>query len=223
MISQPPGRRCDWSAFIGARAGDRGRTGTKKHRPEPARRSDYSIARASKSQRAGPHGRFLLFSSSRSLRVPTSGCCLCRRAEGISICQHAIHSKVGTVLSRRPVGRLQLRRNRTHRGIHRAVSKGRPARADLDRWCRLAAMASRRQGTVLHPGRQHVGRSCDQAGESSVGSGCGTPPVPNRVQNAALPYDVTRDGGRFLVNRSLDDASPTPISLVVNWPAALSK
>jgi hypothetical protein len=38
----------------------------------------------------------------------------------------------------------------------------------------------------------------------------------------ALPYDVTSDG-RFLVNRLVDDATATPITLVVNWPAELSK
>ena len=59
-------------------------------------------------------------------------------------------------------------------------------------------------------------------GESSVEVGAAQPLFQTRFRNAALPYDVTRDG-RFLVNRSVDDASPTPISLVVNWPAALSK
>ena len=59
-------------------------------------------------------------------------------------------------------------------------------------------------------------------GESTVEVGAARPLFQTRFRNVALPYDVTSDG-RFLVNRSLDDASPTPISLVVNWPAALSK
>jgi Tol biopolymer transport system component len=59
-------------------------------------------------------------------------------------------------------------------------------------------------------------------GESSIQVSVAQPLFQTRFRNAALPYDVTKDG-RFLVNRSLDDATPTPITLVVNWPAALSK
>lgn len=59
-------------------------------------------------------------------------------------------------------------------------------------------------------------------GESSVEVGAARRLFQTRFRNVALPYDVAKDG-RFLVNRSLDDATPTPITLVVNWPAALSK
>jgi hypothetical protein len=38
----------------------------------------------------------------------------------------------------------------------------------------------------------------------------------------AFPYAVASDG-RFLVNRSVDDATPTPITLLVNWPAMLRR
>jgi hypothetical protein len=36
------------------------------------------------------------------------------------------------------------------------------------------------------------------------------------------PFDITSDGQRFLVNTAPDQISVTPITLVVNWAAALS-
>lgn len=36
-------------------------------------------------------------------------------------------------------------------------------------------------------------------------------------------YDVTADGQRFLVNTLLEEASPAPITLFVNWPAILGR
>jgi Tol biopolymer transport system component len=44
------------------------------------------------------------------------------------------------------------------------------------------------------------------------------PTLPLRVGNA---YDVTDDGQRFLVNLLQQEQSPEPMTLVVNWPAAL--
>jgi hypothetical protein len=38
----------------------------------------------------------------------------------------------------------------------------------------------------------------------------------------AKPYDVSADGQRFLIN-TLVDAASAPITLVVNWTAALKK
>jgi hypothetical protein len=37
-----------------------------------------------------------------------------------------------------------------------------------------------------------------------------------------IPYAVASDG-RFLINRALDDLTPSPITLIVNWPAALRR
>ena len=39
--------------------------------------------------------------------------------------------------------------------------------------------------------------------------------------NQRYPYDVTADGRRFLVNTLRDEASPEPLTLVLNWPAVL--
>ena len=41
-------------------------------------------------------------------------------------------------------------------------------------------------------------------------------------RNNALPYDVS-DDGRFLINRSVDEQAPVPITLVVNWPELLRR
>jgi dipeptidyl aminopeptidase/acylaminoacyl peptidase len=61
-----------------------------------------------------------------------------------------------------------------------------------------------------------------RAGESSIDVGTARPVFRTQFRNTALPYAVASDG-RFLVNRSTDDAAPTPIRLVVNWPATLRK
>jgi Tol biopolymer transport system component len=61
-------------------------------------------------------------------------------------------------------------------------------------------------------------------GQSGIEVGDPRPLFQTRFRNNALPYAVTVDGERFLVNRSEEeDATPTPITLVVNWPAALKK
>jgi Tol biopolymer transport system component len=42
-------------------------------------------------------------------------------------------------------------------------------------------------------------------------------------QGGAYPYDVTRDGQRFLIATSREAAAAAPLTLVVNWPAAVKK
>jgi hypothetical protein len=36
-------------------------------------------------------------------------------------------------------------------------------------------------------------------------------------------YDVTADGGRFLVNTAVDRRAPSSIAIVVNWPALVAR
>jgi serine/threonine protein kinase len=57
---------------------------------------------------------------------------------------------------------------------------------------------------------------------SSIEVGTATPLFNAPMRPVSMPYDVTSDG-RFIVNRSLDDTTPAPISLLVNWPVALQK
>jgi hypothetical protein len=38
-----------------------------------------------------------------------------------------------------------------------------------------------------------------------------------------FPYAVTADGKRFLVNTTVGDAVETPLTVVVNWLAAVKK
>ena len=58
------------------------------------------------------------------------------------------------------------------------------------------------------------------ANESSTEVGPSQALFRTQFRRNAFPYDVCSDG-RFLVNRSVRDASPAPITLVVNWPALL--
>jgi len=46
---------------------------------------------------------------------------------------------------------------------------------------------------------------------------------PNTAVGFRQQYDVTRDGQRFLINVPLEDAAPSPITVVVNWTASLKK
>jgi hypothetical protein len=39
---------------------------------------------------------------------------------------------------------------------------------------------------------------------------------------ATPPYDVSSDGGRFIVNTILPEP-PTPVTLLLNWPDAVKK
>jgi Tol biopolymer transport system component len=57
---------------------------------------------------------------------------------------------------------------------------------------------------------------------SSLEVGQTTPLFNAEMRTVSMPYDVAGDG-RFIVNRSLDAATPAAITLVVNWPASLEK
>ena len=43
------------------------------------------------------------------------------------------------------------------------------------------------------------------------------------LQTRGHPYAVTKDGGRFLVNVALQRSNVAPITVVVNWTAAIQK
>ena len=103
-----------------------------------------------------PDERFLLF------QTPSPGADI----NVLSLADGQVSSLVSTRFTEgsaqfspdRPLGGLQLRRNRANGGVGVAVSKGGPARADLDRRRRVAAMAARRQGTNLHVTDAPTGR-----------------------------------------------------------------
>jgi hypothetical protein len=42
------------------------------------------------------------------------------------------------------------------------------------------------------------------------------------IERSPHEYDVTADGQKFLIN-SMPEQAPQPITLYVNWPAALKK
>jgi hypothetical protein len=47
--------------------------------------------------------------------------------------------------------------------------------------------------------------------------------VPTGVTATRTHYVPSRDGQRFLINTQSDDTSITPITVVMNWAAALKK
>ena len=47
--------------------------------------------------------------------------------------------------------------------------------------------------------------------------------VPAGITANRFHYVPTRDGRRFLINTQTGDAPPNPITVVVNWTAALPK
>jgi eukaryotic-like serine/threonine-protein kinase len=57
---------------------------------------------------------------------------------------------------------------------------------------------------------------------ASVDVGAASPLFRSRFRSENFPYAVTSDG-RFLINRSVDDETPSGITLVVNWPATMRK
>jgi Tol biopolymer transport system component len=46
---------------------------------------------------------------------------------------------------------------------------------------------------------------------------------PNLVTGIKAQYDATRDGQRFLINVPLEEAVPSPITVLLNWSATLKK
>jgi serine/threonine protein kinase/Tol biopolymer transport system component len=58
---------------------------------------------------------------------------------------------------------------------------------------------------------------------SAIEVGAATPLFQARFSNTALPYAVTADGQRFLINRPTEETTAPPITLVVNWPEALKQ
>jgi Tol biopolymer transport system component len=61
-----------------------------------------------------------------------------------------------------------------------------------------------------------------RAGGVSVDVGAARPLFQTQFRGATLAYAVAADG-RFLVNRATANAPSPPITLVVNWPAALGR
>jgi Tol biopolymer transport system component len=59
-----------------------------------------------------------------------------------------------------------------------------------------------------------------RADDTSIDVGASRSLFQTQFRGATLPYAVASDG-RFLVNRAIEDATATPITLVVNWAAAL--
>jgi Tol biopolymer transport system component len=57
--------------------------------------------------------------------------------------------------------------------------------------------------------------------ESAFEVGAITSLFATRLGGPRLAYDVSPDGQRFLVNTLVEEAVTAPITLVVNWPAAL--
>jgi eukaryotic-like serine/threonine-protein kinase len=57
---------------------------------------------------------------------------------------------------------------------------------------------------------------------ASLDVGAASPLFQSRFRSENFPYAVASDG-RFLVNRPVDDETPSGITLVVNWPATLRK
>ena len=47
--------------------------------------------------------------------------------------------------------------------------------------------------------------------------------APTIRGDAAPPFDVTRDGKRFLMTTTSDEQRPLPVTLFLNWTAALKK
>ncbi len=41
--------------------------------------------------------------------------------------------------------------------------------------------------------------------------------------NLGIPYDVTADGQRFLVNVAMDESRASPITIITNWTAGLKR
>ncbi|MBI3048539.1 MAG: hypothetical protein HYY76_09555 [Acidobacteria bacterium] len=58
---------------------------------------------------------------------------------------------------------------------------------------------------------------------SALEVGAVRPLFETRAGTPRLPYDVSPDGQRFLVNTLPEEAAPAPITIVVNWPALLRK
>ena len=65
-------------------------------------------------------------------------------------------------------------------------------------------------------------------GETAIEVGTAVPLFEARMLNGPNPgtgfraqYDVTRDGQRFLINVPLEETASSPITVVVNWQAAL--
>jgi hypothetical protein len=67
-------------------------------------------------------------------------------------------------------------------------------------------------------------------GSTALDIGVAVPLFEARMLNGPGPhlgfkqqYDVARDGQRFLLNVPVEDATASPITVVINWPALLKK
>ena len=52
---------------------------------------------------------------------------------------------------------------------------------------------------------------------------CFSRPADPLYPNLGMPYSVTADGQRFLVNAAMDENRTSPITVITNWTAALKQ
>ena len=81
-------------------------------------------------------------------------------------------------------------------------------------------------GLAYNPGNGRTTFSVSDAGVLAYRGGGvgGNPPVSSPTPMSIAythPYDVTADGERFLVNALAEETAAVPITVVVNWTAAL--
>ena len=62
-----------------------------------------------------------------------------------------------------------------------------------------------------------------RGGGSEIEVGEARPLFQTRLSTRSFPYAVTENGQRFLLNKSAEESSTTPITLVVNWPGLLER
>jgi len=113
-----------------------------------------------------------------------------------------------------------------HGNLRAAVSRSGRTLAGVDRGWQLAALASRWTGVVLRRSRWEADGCPDHDVGIDAAAGHTSRPVPDAngwLQRRLFrpQYDVAADG-RFLINHSLEDAA-SPITVILNWTAALKK
>ena len=140
----------------------------------------------------------------------------------------------GAILPRRAVGGVSVERIQASADLRPTVSWARRPVAGVDGGREPAAVAARREGTVLCRARRPLDGGADRgwSGPTALEAGAPVPLFRTRLASGAninsgglvskAQYAVASDG-RFLMNMTVEAATAPPITVVLNWDAALKK
>ena len=149
-----------------------------------------------------------------------------RRSQTVSAGTNRVHRDRRRVLSGWTVDRVHDQRKRPAQRLRSTVSRGRREISSIKGRRKPACLASGWQGIVLPRSGRDPDGGADRRHRVNSMPECRRPSSRQARRDVIYTrqgYAVTKDGKRFLVNARPQQSSAAPLTVVVNWTAAIQK